>query len=150
MNASDSEHGKLSPLDFYNVIRQRIEHEDNLIVQRLSWLVGSQSFLYTAYAIVLNGLATPGTNSFVARQLFLFRMLPVIAILICVLISISILAAVRAMAEMRLAYHKHARDEHHQLPAIQVSSAIRLPGLSAPVALPMVFIAVWVVLWLNG
>ena len=46
----------LTPLEYYNLIRERIEHEDNLIVQRLTWLVGSQSFLFTAYAIVSNGL----------------------------------------------------------------------------------------------
>ena len=46
----------LSGLEYYRLIRERIEHEDNLVVQRLLWLVASQSFLFTACAIVLNGL----------------------------------------------------------------------------------------------
>jgi hypothetical protein len=39
------------------LIQARLSHEDDLINQRISWLVNSQSFLLTAYAITLNGLA---------------------------------------------------------------------------------------------
>jgi hypothetical protein len=35
-------------------IRRRIEHEDNLLNQRVSWIVSSQAFLLTGYAILLN------------------------------------------------------------------------------------------------
>ncbi len=35
-------------------LRRRIEHEDNLVNQRLSWLVASQAFMLTAFAILLN------------------------------------------------------------------------------------------------
>ncbi len=37
--------------DFYEAARRRIEHEDNLNVNRLSWLMASQSFLFSAYAV---------------------------------------------------------------------------------------------------
>ena len=53
----------LTALEYYNLIRERIEHEDNLIVQRLTWLVGSQSFLFTAYAIASNYLRKSGAVS---------------------------------------------------------------------------------------
>jgi hypothetical protein len=39
-----------SPADWYRTIRDQIQHEDNLIVQRLSWLMAAQSFLFTGYA----------------------------------------------------------------------------------------------------
>src|SRR5438094_3012233 len=35
-------------------IRRRVEHEDNLVNQRLSWILTSQAFLLTGYAILLN------------------------------------------------------------------------------------------------
>ena len=35
-------------------IRKRIEHEDDLLNQRVSWIVSSQAFLLTGYAILLN------------------------------------------------------------------------------------------------
>jgi len=36
------------------IIRRRLEHEDNLVNQRLSWILMSQAFLLTGYAILLN------------------------------------------------------------------------------------------------
>jgi len=47
-------------VDWYRTIRDQIQHEDNLIVQRLSWLMAAQSFLFTGYAIIAN--ATPFGN----------------------------------------------------------------------------------------
>jgi hypothetical protein len=35
-----------TPLEWYRLFRSRIEHEDNLIVQRLSWLMASQSCFF--------------------------------------------------------------------------------------------------------
>ena len=88
----------LSALEYYNLVRERLEHEDNLIVQRLTWLVGSQSFLFTAYAIVSNGLmsqpAQPACLHFGEQLQLLFQLIPIVAMLTCVLIYISILAAV--------------------------------------------------------
>ena len=52
MNAPVESAEKISPLERYQLFRSRIEHEDTLILQRLSWLMASQSFLFTAYAIV--------------------------------------------------------------------------------------------------
>ena len=37
-----------------DAVRSQIEYEDNLVANRLSWLIASQSFLFTGYAIVLN------------------------------------------------------------------------------------------------
>ena len=43
------------------LIQARLSHEDELINQRISWLVNSQSFLLTAYAIHLTDwLQIPG------------------------------------------------------------------------------------------
>ena len=143
----------LTAVEYYEIIRRRIEHEDNLIVQRLSWLVGSQSFLYTAYAIVLNGLATPPASTaarFISQQRILYKLLPLVAIVTCLLISIGIIAAVRAMAELRCDYQTKFRNSATSLPPIQVRGEIRRVGLAAPVLLPMIFIAVWLFLWISG
>jgi hypothetical protein len=58
MNAPMEPLQKISTLERYQVFRNRIEHEDNLIMQRFSWLMASQSILFTAYAIVPNGLSS--------------------------------------------------------------------------------------------
>jgi len=155
MNEERAATTALSALDYHNLIRARLEHEDNLIMQRLSWLVASQSFLFTAYAIVLNGLGSPPTlpagQPFVPQQLALFRLVPVVGILTCGLIYATILAAVASMASLRRLYHsRFSKQDRDDLPAIQAPCAIRRCGLAAPVFLPVVFIVVWLVLWLEG
>ena len=151
MNSSSYGADKLSDVEAYQLFRSRIEHEDDLIIQRLSWLVASQSFLFTAYAITTNGLSglEPKTaGRFLEQAELLFRLIPTVAIGLALLIYISILAALRAIRQMRRLYL--ARLISPELPPLQTAAATRLLGLSAPLLLPLLFISVWLVLLLNG
>ena len=137
----------LSPLERYQIFRNRIEHEDNLVMQRLSWLMASQSFLFTAYAIVTNGLtASPATggNLFVNHLLTLARIIPVVALLNSLLILVSILAALKAVRELRNGYR--CQPETLGVIPLQTSKIARTLGLSAPILLPLLFLAVWLFL----
>jgi hypothetical protein len=153
VNAPSLEEYPLTPLDYYNVIRARIEHEDNLVVQRLSWLVASQSFFFTAYAIVTSGLATQPQlvhAHFIKQLELLFRLIPVVAALTCLLIYISILAAVASMRHLRKSYHSRFGEDEKGVPSIMTRAPVRLFGDSAAVLLPLVFITIWLVLWMYG
>jgi hypothetical protein len=143
----------LSPLEYYRLIRDRIEHEDNLIMQRLSWLLASQSFLFTAYAIALSGLSSApstATNALMGQERLLFQLIPVVGILACGLIYLSIIAAVKAIRLLRESYRSRFGPEETSLPDIMVGSPIRRLGLAAPLWLPPVFIPVWLILWMRG
>ena len=150
MNAPVKPPENLSPLERYQIFRNRIEHEDNLVMQRLSWLMASQSFLFTAYAIVTNGL-TPylanGGNIFISRLAILERIIPIVALLNSLLIFISILGALKATRELRNEYQK--QSEILTTIALQTSRSARRLGLSAPVLLPLLFLAVWLFLLLQ-
>jgi hypothetical protein len=151
MNTSSYASEKNSALEMYRLFRGRIEHEDNLIIQRLAWLVASQSFLFTAYAITTNGLSSLEPKSagrFLEQAELLFRLIPTVAIGVALLIYISILAALRAIRQMRRLYL--AKPTPPELPPIQTSATTRLLGLSAPLLLPLLFVSVWLVLLLNG
>jgi hypothetical protein len=140
-----------SPVEVYRLFRSRIEHEDNLIMQRLSWLVASQSFLFTAYAITTNGLSSLESRSgggFSEQSALLFRLIPTVAIFVALLIYISIVAALRAIRQIRRLYQ--SRPVPADLPPIQTAATTRLLGLSAPLLLPLLFVSVWLVLLLNG
>jgi hypothetical protein len=143
----------LSALEYYNLVRERLEHEDNLIVQRLTWLVGSQSFLFTAYAIVSNGLMSqppqPASQHFEEQLQLLFQLIPIVAMLTCVLIYISILAAVMTMRKLRSGYRSRFGPEEDALPPIMTAAPVRLFGLVAPLLLPLVF-TIWLILWIRG
>lgn len=153
MNEPQPLSSPLSGLEYYNLIRQRIEHEDNLIVQRLSWLVASQSFLFTAYAIVLNGLTTPpqpATETVIHQQMRLSRLIPLTAMMSCALIYVGIAAAVKAIADLRRSYRSRFPSNETELPGIQTGGLTRALGLAAPLLLPLVFIGVWLYLSARG
>ena len=137
----------ISPVERYQLFRNRIEHEDNLVMQRLSWLMASQSFLFSAYAIVTNGLSSPrtgGTNAFVNLLHILEKIVPIVALLNSLMIFVSILAALRAIKELRRQYQQN-QEVLKTLP-LQASSTTRVASLSAPVLLPLLFMAVWLFL----
>jgi hypothetical protein len=134
-------------LECYHVFRNRIEHEDNLIMQRLSWLMASQSFLFTAYAIVSNALTTASANNaniHLGHLTTLSHIVPVVALLNSFLIFVSILAALRAIRELRKGYAR--QPVHLEAINLQTSRLVRWSGLSAPVLLPLMFLAVWIFL----
>lgn len=135
---------EIDDVRFYEMIRDRIEHEDGLIVQRLSWLVGSQSFLFTAFAIVLNGIANASGLGPSVRLKALYSLLPLVGILSNALIYAGILAALRAMTWLRASFEARGKSEAALgAPPLMTPSFIRTPGLAAPILLPLLFIAAW-------
>lgn len=126
------------------VLRHRIEHEDNLVNQRLSGLVGSQSFLVTAFAILLGGgqMDAPVTPLAHAR-LRLIALLPWVSLASILLLWLTIAGAIWSMARLRAAAARVAGPD--DLP-VQSVAAIRRLGLVAPVAIPAVFLALWLVM----
>jgi hypothetical protein len=140
----------MSPADFYRLIRSQIEHEDNLNSQRLSWFVASQSFLFTAYAIVLSNLS-PGKLPLIERQLNgLVLVIPIVALLTCMLIFATIVAGAIAMSNLRRMYSSHERSAADTLPPVQGYRLTQLCGQAGPLGLPPVFIIVWLVLLVQG
>jgi hypothetical protein len=151
MNSSSFTSEQTSAVEIYRLFRGRIEHEDNLIVQRLSWLVASQSFLFTAYAITTNGLTSleqKYTGGILEQGELLFRLIPTVAISVALLIYISILAALRAIRQIRRLYQQ--KNPPSDLPPLQTAATTRLLGLSAPLLVPILFVSVWLVLLMNG
>ncbi len=134
----------LPQLEHYRIIRGQLEHEDNLISGRLSWFVASQSFLFTAYAILVNGLhpasATDGPND--SRRLLLV-LISTLATATCVLIFLSILSGIAAMANLRRLYDRTVAGHPGELPPVQGYQSTQLLGLAAPILLPILFMSVW-------
>src|SRR5438067_3480007 len=95
----------LSAVERYHILRDQLQHEDNLTTQRLSWLMASQAFLFTAYAIVMNGPERAMSPFAAAQQQWLITAIPALALASAVLIYVSIIAGVIAL----LSIHRHAR-----------------------------------------
>jgi len=124
-------------------LRQRIEHEDNLVNQRLSWLVGSQSFLITAFAISLNAPTQFYSPRYVEVHQKLLHLLPVVAIASILVLMLTLLGAVSALSALRRCSDLIATAE--DVP-IHSSTAIRWLGLSAAFGIPLIFLVFWLAL----
>jgi len=93
------------------LIQARLTHEDDLINQRISWLVNSQSFLLTAYAITLNGLAADSGRPQAPIQRQLLELLPMAGIGCVILVAVAIAGGLFAICELRtFAATKYPKD----------------------------------------
>jgi hypothetical protein len=137
---------------YYQIIRGQIEHEDNLIGQRLSWFVAAQSFYFTAYAIVMSNLKPQDHGPWVSSQMRLILLvLPVIAMVTSLLIYAAIIAGLIAMGRLRDLYDDYANHEHAVgLPPVQGYRRTQVLGQAAPMFLPGVFVVVWLALLIHG
>jgi hypothetical protein len=142
---------KDADVEFYHLVRRRIEHEDGLTVNRLSWLVASQSFLFTAYALTLNGLAAGRESPMADRQALLCRLIPLIGVATTALIYAGLIASGRALVWLRALLHERVGDEARLgLPIVHSPVGIVRLGQLAPRVLPLVFLIVWLALLVIG
>ena len=134
------------PFDWYRIIWDQIQHEDNLIVQRLAWLMAAQSFFFTGYAIVANATSQP-RNPLLAKQLdLLFDIIPAVACISDVLIYCSVIAGVLALYRLRRAYATRVASVGN-FPEIHGSRLTRCLGYACPILLPLVFLIAWLIVW---
>ena len=77
MNPSRASPDKCLTLREYVFLREEIRHEDNLVNARLSWLVSSQAFLLSGFAIPLNGTAQSLFPTYAKLNVILVTFLPV-------------------------------------------------------------------------
>jgi hypothetical protein len=130
----------------YRLIRDEIVHEDGLIGQRLGWFLASQAFLLAALATA-NGserrMPAWSTNYF-------FPLIPLVAILSCLLIFGGLLAGVATLQRWR---RLMKTPEYHNIllfPRVARDAWIIRLGWAAPVALPVIFLVAWAYLLVQG
>jgi hypothetical protein len=138
-------------LDQYHAVRSQIEHEDNLVNQRLSWLLSSQSFFFTAYAISLNGPPLIRSKSLENTVGLLILLLPLVSILSAILIGLTVWAGMWTMQKLRHRYSKQMIATFgEELPPIQSTGGALFLGHFAPIFLPALFIVIWLMLMMKS
>jgi hypothetical protein len=124
----------------FTLIQARLSHEDDLVNQRVSWLVNSQSFLLTAYAITLNGLAADASKPLAVVQRKLLDLLPVVGVACVLLVCVALVGGLCALAELRrFAATNYSKDRLFLIS----KPTTQFLGVSAPVLIPIVFLAIW-------
>ena len=117
-------------------------------MNRLSWLIASQSFLFTGYAIIMNGPVLTRNQHFAAHGELLSKIIPLLAISACVLIYLGICGGIRVMANLRHELARHHAAIGNLRPPIQGSRLTLFLGHCAPIGLPPIFAVAWTLLLL--
>jgi hypothetical protein len=128
--------------------RKRIEQEDNLINHRVSWLIGSQSFLLTAFVLLRNNPSYyPGSQAQVKLTLAYLEQISLLVyviifagFLIALCSSLGVFAAFVAISSWR----KKVKQEEREFLTSDASLA-HLGGLAAVLPGP-VLASIWVML----
>jgi hypothetical protein len=135
----------------YDVLRKQIEHEDDLIGQRVNWFVASQSFLFSAYAIILSNLSASAGGGIGSQKHLLVLMIPTLAGVMCILAWVTVLAGEIAIRCLRRSFEPFNAAAHAaKLPPVQGIRRTQVLGMSPPLLLPAVFFAVWMLMLFHG
>jgi len=146
----DSRQTPISSIEDPNrIVRSRLDREDELLMQRTTWLVGSQAFLFTGYAITLNGLCTPPSLPITQAHHQVARLnvlLPWASLMSLLVLYMSMIAGI--VTTLRLRQQLRASPDTQ---ATEASKAARLAGLAAPALVPLIFLLTWIaVVWSPG
>lgn len=132
--------------DLYKVTRGQIEHIDNTLSQRTIWLIISQSFFVSGYAVLITG--NPNDAGMLAKQHFLIMLFPIASIILILVSLFDIIAGILYLRSLRISYHE-ASDKNIPEPGYPPLEGFKmlnaLKNLS-PLIVPFVFVAVWLII----
>src|ERR1700710_2479377 len=95
-------------IDLYKVTRGQIEHVDNTISQRIIWLIISQSFFFSGYAILVTG--NPNDIMLLGQQHTLLLLFPISALVMNVISLIDIVAGTIYLRKLRIDFNKKRKN----------------------------------------
>jgi hypothetical protein len=146
-----SEAGELSCAEYYQFIKQQIDHQDNLVNQRVIWQIIAQAFFFGAYATLMNAPKEAKGPLFDAEQRLLLWVLPMAGLLAGLLTYVGIVSSLKTIGYLRKLYDEYSHgkaptDPSSRLyPPMQGPSHLRRWASVAPILMPIVFALTWVV-----
>jgi len=120
----------------YDEYREKWTHEDNLINQRLTWLLITQTLLFAGYA---NIIVKPKEDITLLTDLILLIM-PIFGVLFSNIIRISVNAAIMAMLDLK--------EQLKENSCIDTSERATKKGFKASKDMPKLFIALWIIIFI--
>jgi hypothetical protein len=145
----ESDFRTLSRQQYFEIVSEQIQHEDELINQRLSWLITGESIFFGFYAQILATAASnPKTFGITLTHV---RIIGWVAFITCLLIYLSVLAAVWNLSLLRKQLDGFCSfsEDGRICPIPNVMPGhwpIRYLGLVAPIVIPVVFMLAWMIL----
>ena len=128
----------------YTFFRDELRHEDNLINQRVSWLISSQAFLLGGFATLINSGGSTAAASLSGLRGAMVTGLPVAGILAVFAGYVTILAAVMHVRGIRRLL---ATRRYKTMPPLHNWHVAQLRmGLAGPLVTPLIFVGFWIVI----
>jgi hypothetical protein len=121
-------------------ICERIDRENDLIAQRTTWMMASQTFLLSAYGVCVVGTNNEELNPHAGSLELLIAILPWAAVASLLLLYVTVASGIFAMARLRRSLRLD--DEWYRL-LVHGDLLPRVAGLAAPLLLPAVFLVTW-------
>jgi hypothetical protein len=132
-----------------NAITSAIEHEDDLIGQRTTWLVMGQSFLFAAFA----SLIQQGNLSAITRGVKLMRLLiPLVGLLMPVLVLLAVSSATYAIWRWRAERDRLCKvleAKGLEWPSVGPTTWVTVIGHVLPIAVSFGFTVAWTVILIR-
>ena len=140
--------GKIPWEDFYQLYRQHIVDNHNILNQRTIWLAISQSFFFGGYATIVNAPKESKNSILSNQQDLLLWLIPIAALLGCICIFFGIIArSIHIQTLYKKFYSYGEMDDNY--PSIDVSITVKRMEIFAVWVLPLVFIATWIFILVN-
>ncbi|MBL8013424.1 MAG: hypothetical protein JNN05_06200 [Candidatus Omnitrophica bacterium] len=127
----------------YELLRNELTYEANLIAHRTSWFVASQAFFFTSLAAALN--RDPNV-AFTLKNSLLFPMIPWVSLTVCIVIFLSVVAAVVSADKVRHRLHDMVKTNPYAGAFVQRSKIAIILGLLPSFVLPLIFAACWIII----
>jgi hypothetical protein len=128
------------------LVREQLDRENEHLTSRTTWILASQAFLITAYAMCVTGSANIATNPRARTLELLVQILPWTAIAALLSLYVTIAGALFMMSRL----HRSARRAELSGPwALYDENAPRVAGLVGPLLSPAVFLVTWIVILLG-
>lgn len=136
-------------LNLYQILRDHIKHEDEVISHRLTWSLTAQGFLFLAYSGVMNwGMGA-------LPRYIMLPMIGGLGFILCITLLFGIQSAIASLyrlhdySKQRTKYDQKEHQIKMNFPPISGAEAVRDEKFGANVtilAIPRVFMIAWIVL----
>ncbi|EFL52318.1 conserved hypothetical protein [Solidesulfovibrio fructosivorans JJ]] len=140
---------------FYEHTRNQIQHEDNLINQRVVWLLQVNGFLFAAYAFTLvaqSNTSCKATTGFTLLVVFSRFILSFVGIILSFMLKRGISAAEKSIDELVKSWDELPPDHKKNCPQICGGGGwgnIRKDGAFPSVLIPLALGLAWILILLS-
>lgn len=137
----------LSRMDYYSLIREQLDNENDLLNQRVMWHVVGQSFLFSSYIMLVNAPKEARNEAVEWLHGPMFWLIGVLGLSVSLLTFPAIYSSIAYMRCLREDYERYdvKGQASNRFPAIGGDKRLRQISYITPLGLPIAFTLAWLI-----